>query len=167
MAFLYSPNWRSTLKENRCLWSFIEYTKYNTWIKYSPKNRVLDCLAEIGVYNQWVSTVKEMNWIIILTFSFAPPPPSNSALIILDCVWTCVLFLPVELEQLLESEGQSLAEMDSVPLDFPWSKTQPSRPPLLSHQGSGSGGYADLIFLHAARELFGNSQPELQYKSLR
>lgn len=81
-------------------------------------------------------------------------------------MWAVVL-VPVELEQLLQSEGQSLAMMDSVPLDFPWSKTRPSDVTLVSHLGSGSGGYADLIFLHAAKELFGNSHPELQYKSLR
>jgi len=82
------------------------------------------------------------------------------------CTWAVVL-VSVELEQLLQSEGHSLAMMDSVPLDFPWSKTQPSSLTLESHQGSGSGGYADLIFIHAAKELFGNSHPELHYKSLR
>lgn len=82
------------------------------------------------------------------------------------CTWAVVL-VPVELEQLLQSEGHSLAMMDSVPLDFPWSKTQPSGLTLESHQGSGSGGYADLIFINAAKELFGNSHPELYYKSLR
>lgn len=75
--------------------------------------------------------------------------------------------LAVELEQLLQCENQSLASMDLVPLDFPWSKTFASSPSLMSHRGSGSGGYADLIFLHAARELFGNSHPDLRYKSLR
>ncbi|PNF25946.1 putative cytosolic Fe-S cluster assembly factor GK14772 [Cryptotermes secundus] len=79
-----------------------------------------------------------------------------------DCVITAI-----ELEQLLQRDNQSLASMDSVQLDFPWSKTLPSNSALVSHQGSGSGGYADLIFLHAARELFGNSHPDLQYKSLR
>jgi len=80
--------------------------------------------------------------------------------------WAVVL-IPVELEQLLQSEGHSLGMMDSVPLDFPWSQTQPPGLTLESHQGSGSGGYADLIFIYAAKELFGNSHPELQYKSLR
>ncbi|XP_021933170.1 probable cytosolic Fe-S cluster assembly factor AGAP009023 isoform X2 [Zootermopsis nevadensis] len=79
-----------------------------------------------------------------------------------DCVITAV-----ELEQLLQSEDQSLTTMDSVPLDFPWSKTQSSIPPLVSHQGSGSGGYAELIFIHAARELFGFTQLEVHYKLLR
>ncbi|PSN44495.1 putative cytosolic Fe-S cluster assembly factor [Blattella germanica] len=72
-----------------------------------------------------------------------------------------------QLEQLMQSEGKRLDSMDSVPLDFPWSKTQTFASSLSGHRGSGSGGYSDLVFLHAARELFGNSSPELQYKALR
>ncbi|KAJ9595515.1 hypothetical protein L9F63_013280 [Diploptera punctata] len=68
-----------------------------------------------------------------------------------DCVITAI-----ELEQLLQSEGKSLESMDCVPLDFPWSKMD-ATPQSLN----------DLIFLHAAHELFGITQSELQYKSLR
>ncbi|KAJ4437290.1 hypothetical protein ANN_17428 [Periplaneta americana] len=79
-----------------------------------------------------------------------------------DCVITAV-----ELEQLLESEGHSLSAVNAVPLDFPWSKIQSSTQSITSHKGSGSGGYADHIFLHAATELFTESEPKLEYKSLR
>ncbi|KAI8435348.1 hypothetical protein MSG28_003673 [Choristoneura fumiferana] len=52
----------------------------------------------------------------------------------------------------------------AAPLDWPW-----GGPPagLRGHAGSGSGGYADHIFLYAAEQLFGESKAPLVYKNLR
>lgn len=81
----------------------------------------------------------------------------------------------VELEQMLEANSKPLADVDSVPLDWPWG-APPSPPPapappqgpgLRRHLGSGSGGYADQIFLYAAEQLFGESDAPLVYKNLR
>ncbi|XP_068629902.1 probable cytosolic Fe-S cluster assembly factor GL21135 [Battus philenor] len=76
-----------------------------------------------------------------------------------DCVVTAI-----ELEQMLENSGKSLGEVDSSELDVVWEDTGEQ---LRGHAGSGSGGYAHHIFLHAAEELFGQSDPPLIYKELR
>ncbi|XP_037973833.2 probable cytosolic Fe-S cluster assembly factor GJ13047 isoform X1 [Plutella xylostella] len=88
-----------------------------------------------------------------------------------DCVITAI-----ELEQMLEANSKPLADIDSVPLDWPWG-APPSPPPapaappqgpgLRRHVGSGSGGYADQIFLYAAEQLYGESDAPLVYKNLR
>nr|CAD7426333.1 unnamed protein product [Timema monikensis] len=77
-----------------------------------------------------------------------------------DCVITAI-----ELEQLLRQEGVDLSFVDSAPLDYPWGPAGDKQ--LFGHRGSGSGGYADHIFTFAAKELFGDSVDQLQYKSLR
>nr|CAD7416276.1 unnamed protein product [Timema poppensis] len=77
-----------------------------------------------------------------------------------DCVITAI-----ELEQLLRQEGVDLSLVDSAPLDYPWGPAGENE--LFGHRGSGSGGYADHIFTFAAKELFGDSVDQLQYKSLR
>nr|CAD7268249.1 unnamed protein product [Timema shepardi] len=71
----------------------------------------------------------------------------------------------IELEQLLRQEGVDLSLVDSAPLDYPWGPAGENE--LFGHRGSGSGGYADHIFTFAAKELFGDSVDQLQYKSLR
>ena len=40
-------------------------------------------------------------------------------------------------------------------------------PSLYCHSGSTSGGYSDHVFTYAAKELFGEDLPCLQYKTLR
>lgn len=37
----------------------------------------------------------------------------------------------------------------------------------LSHSGGGSGGYLHNVFIHAAKQLFGEGVKELTYKTLR
>ncbi|XP_045491460.1 probable cytosolic Fe-S cluster assembly factor GL21135 [Colias croceus] len=76
-----------------------------------------------------------------------------------DCVITAI-----ELEQMLSSEGKSLSEVPSADLDWPWGEGAPG---LRSHGSSGSGGFADHLFVYAAEQLFGESSAPLVYKNLR
>ncbi|XP_038215886.1 probable cytosolic Fe-S cluster assembly factor GL21135 [Zerene cesonia] len=76
-----------------------------------------------------------------------------------DCVITAI-----ELEQMLSSEGKSLSDVPSADLDWPWGEGTPG---LHSHGSSGSGGYADHLFLYAAEQLFGESNVPLVYRNLR
>ncbi|XP_046965234.1 probable cytosolic Fe-S cluster assembly factor GL21135 [Vanessa cardui] len=77
-----------------------------------------------------------------------------------DCVITAI-----ELEQMLENSGRSLSEIEGTNLDWPWDDSE--APGLKSHIGSGSGGYADHVFLYAAEQLFGETNAQLVYKNLR
>ncbi|XP_047527720.1 probable cytosolic Fe-S cluster assembly factor GL21135 [Vanessa atalanta] len=77
-----------------------------------------------------------------------------------DCVITAI-----ELEQMLENSGRSLSENEGSNLDWPWDDSEGSG--LKSHIGSGSGGYADHVFLYAAEHLFGETNAPLVYKNLR
>ncbi|XP_053625490.1 probable cytosolic Fe-S cluster assembly factor GL21135 [Plodia interpunctella] len=76
-----------------------------------------------------------------------------------DCVITAI-----ELEQMLSNSNISLGDAPLSPLDWPWGEGESG---LRSHAGSGSGGYADHVFLHAAEQLFGESNATLVYKNLR
>ncbi|XP_059061750.1 probable cytosolic Fe-S cluster assembly factor GL21135 [Achroia grisella] len=78
-----------------------------------------------------------------------------------DCVITAI-----ELEQMLDNTGKSLNALESSELDWPWSECD-GKPALNKHIGSGSGGYADHVFLHAAEQLFGENNATLVYKNLR
>uniref|UniRef100_A0A1B6CJK3 Iron hydrogenase small subunit domain-containing protein n=1 Tax=Clastoptera arizonana TaxID=38151 RepID=A0A1B6CJK3_9HEMI len=77
-----------------------------------------------------------------------------------DCVIT-----PIELEQLMQSQSVQLADEEPVELDWLWSEF--IQPPLQSHIGSGSGGYAQHIFLNAAKVLFPNVVSNLNLRVLR
>ncbi|KAJ2952494.1 hypothetical protein O0L34_g6812 [Tuta absoluta] len=77
-----------------------------------------------------------------------------------DCVITAI-----ELEQMLETKSQSLNDIEGVDLDWPWSSE--GQPLIRRHIGSGSGGYADQVFLYAAAELFGETEAQLTYRNLR
>uniref|UniRef100_A0A1B6JNZ4 Iron hydrogenase small subunit domain-containing protein n=1 Tax=Homalodisca liturata TaxID=320908 RepID=A0A1B6JNZ4_9HEMI len=82
-----------------------------------------------------------------------------------DCVITAI-----ELEQMLVAGGCSLVSEESGTVDWPWSGiggTQEHFPPLAGRDGSGSGGWAHHVFLHAAAELFPDCQPDLTFKALR
>ncbi|RZF36591.1 hypothetical protein LSTR_LSTR010702 [Laodelphax striatellus] len=78
-----------------------------------------------------------------------------------DCVITAI-----ELEQLILSERKNLAEEEEGELDWPF-PGEKSTLHLTSSLGSGSGGYAHHIFLHAAKELFPDQQASLEFKALR
>ncbi|XP_069167151.1 cytosolic Fe-S cluster assembly factor narfl [Procambarus clarkii] len=75
-----------------------------------------------------------------------------------DCVITSV-----EVEQMLSRDEVDLPRVPPVPLDGDLS----SGPVLTSHQGSPSGGYAHNVFITAAKQLFGQDQDMLQWKTLR
>lgn len=66
---------------------------------------------------------------------------------------------------MLDNNAKSLAEVEGADLDWPWGPE--GAPAVRRHVGSGSGGYADLIFLHAAEQLFGETNAQLTYKNLR
>jgi hypothetical protein len=66
---------------------------------------------------------------------------------------------------MLGNTGKSLEEAAECELDWPWGDD--GAPGLCRHVGSGSGGYADQIFLYAAEQLFGQSDAPLVYKNLR
>lgn len=70
---------------------------------------------------------------------------------------------------MLTSEGNTLSDFESVPMDCPWTteEPQPTTEQMTAHIGSGSGGYADHIFHYAAKELFGEDNVTLQYRNLR
>lgn len=66
---------------------------------------------------------------------------------------------------MLESSGKCLSDIEGCNLDWPWDDSE--GPGIRSHIGSGSGGYADQVFLYAAEALFGESNAPLVYKNLR
>lgn len=78
-----------------------------------------------------------------------------------DCVLTSV-----EVDAMLEIENICLTDLPSADLDK-ISADIPIPSEMYSHSGSTSGGYSDHIFLHAAKELFGDTISEIQYKVLR
>lgn len=78
-----------------------------------------------------------------------------------DCVITSI-----EIEQMLEKDVKRLNEVDQKNFDWPWTATAPETF-LWSHETSGSGGYSDYIFKHAAKVLFNEETTTLDYKNLR
>lgn len=72
---------------------------------------------------------------------------------------------------MLSSEGQSLSDIEGAAFSWPWdggpAGDHGGDATLWGHEGSGSGGLADHVFRHAARELFGQEVAELRYKHLR
>ncbi|GFY52399.1 cytosolic Fe-S cluster assembly factor narfl [Trichonephila inaurata madagascariensis] len=78
-----------------------------------------------------------------------------------DCVLTSV-----EVDAMLQTENICLNDLPSVDLDK-ISADIPMHSEIYSHSGSTSGGFSDHIFLHAAKELFGETISEIQYKILR
>lgn len=78
-----------------------------------------------------------------------------------DCVITSI-----EIEQMLERDGKVLTEFARDTFDWPWTSTSPDSF-IWSHESSGSGGYSDFIFKHAAKELFNEDVTTLEYKNLR
>lgn len=65
---------------------------------------------------------------------------------------------------MLDNSGTSLSEVASAELDWPWGEGGAA---LRGRPGSGSGGFADHVFLHAAEQLFGDTNVPLVYKNLR
>lgn len=78
-----------------------------------------------------------------------------------DCVITSI-----EIEQMLEKEEKALNDFDVGSFDWPWTPSEPQNF-IWSHEFSGSGGYSDFIFKHAAKVLFGEDVTTLDYKNLR
>ncbi|KAB7498135.1 Cytosolic Fe-S cluster assembly factor NARFL [Armadillidium nasatum] len=75
-----------------------------------------------------------------------------------DCVITSV-----EVEQLFEKDGIDVNTIPCMPLDTEFSMCQT----LLSHDGSGSGGFAHHVFIYAAKHLFDIEEIDLNWKTLR
>ena len=85
-----------------------------------------------------------------------------------DCVITSL-----EIEQMLSSQTTSLGDVTPAEIDFPWLDGSISSNEisylntLVSHRGTGSGGYAEHVMAIAAKELFGESEPQLNFRVLR
>ncbi|XP_070579803.1 cytosolic Fe-S cluster assembly factor narfl-like [Ptychodera flava] len=77
-----------------------------------------------------------------------------------DCVITSG-----EVDVMLEKEGVSLADVESHDLDSVLCSVSGNE--LVSHTGSGSGGYLEYILKYAAKELYGQHVENIQYKTLR
>ncbi|XP_056144730.1 cytosolic Fe-S cluster assembly factor narfl [Lampris incognitus] len=77
-----------------------------------------------------------------------------------DCVITSG-----EVLKMLEEEKVSLCDVEPAPFDPMFSSVRGDD--LLSHAGSGSGGYLHHVFISAAKQLFGEELKELKYKTLR
>ncbi|KAJ8318611.1 hypothetical protein KUTeg_003702 [Tegillarca granosa] len=75
-----------------------------------------------------------------------------------DCVITSG-----EVDQMLEKEGISLADVEDREMDTLFSANQS----IYNHDGGPSGGYLEHVMKYAASELFGYSVDKLQYKVLR
>ncbi|KAL0893550.1 hypothetical protein ABMA27_013740 [Loxostege sticticalis] len=78
-----------------------------------------------------------------------------------DCVITAI-----EVEQMLGNSNMSLSDAPAGSLDAAWGADE-GPPGPRGRAGSGSGGYADHIFVHAAQQLFGESNVQLVYRNLR
>lgn len=69
---------------------------------------------------------------------------------------------------MLSKEGISLSDLENGLFSKLLVVGDSSEVPFLKRDiGSGSGGYADNIFLHAAREIFNEEIKNLTYKTLR
>ncbi|XP_077980347.1 cytosolic Fe-S cluster assembly factor narfl-like [Glandiceps talaboti] len=77
-----------------------------------------------------------------------------------DCVITSG-----EIEVMLQKEGISLADVESHDLDSVF--TSLSGGQIVSHSGTGSGGYIEYVLKYAAKELYGHNVEGIQYKTLR
>uniref|UniRef100_A0A3P9MHT8 Nuclear prelamin A recognition factor-like protein n=1 Tax=Oryzias latipes TaxID=8090 RepID=A0A3P9MHT8_ORYLA len=77
-----------------------------------------------------------------------------------DCVITSG-----EVQKMLEEHHISLNDVEPGTLDSMFSSVCGDE--LLSHAGSGSGGYLHHVFTYAAKQLFGEEVKELTYKTLR
>lgn len=78
-----------------------------------------------------------------------------------DCVITSM-----ELEKMFEERGISLNDVPNVSVDMQFSNVD-SDGNMLNHHGGGSGGFAEHILHYTAQELFGITNPEVEYKTLR
>ncbi|XP_043472720.1 probable cytosolic Fe-S cluster assembly factor GK14772 [Leptopilina heterotoma] len=79
-----------------------------------------------------------------------------------DCVITTI-----EIEQMLHQEGLSLQSATLGEIQRPFDNREQTDYQICSHNGSGSGGYADFIYRYAAEHLFQNHDAELKLKNLR
>lgn len=69
---------------------------------------------------------------------------------------------------MLLKENISLDGLENGTFSQPWLiENSTYTPNLHRHVGSGSGGYADNIFIYAAKEIFGVEVKNVQYKALR
>lgn len=79
-----------------------------------------------------------------------------------------VVITALEVEQILERLNKSLEDFDRVPLVDLFRDGMNGDPfigcDLMSHVGSGSGGYAEFVLRHAARRIFGKSVDQIQWK---
>lgn len=81
----------------------------------------------------------------------------------IDCVITAI-----ELQQMLQAENISLESLENSMFSLPWTTNNENVTAIPKrHIGSGSGGYSDYIFKTAAKELFGISIDNIEYKALR
>ncbi|XP_031627871.1 probable cytosolic Fe-S cluster assembly factor CPIJ010948 [Contarinia nasturtii] len=78
-----------------------------------------------------------------------------------DCVITSI-----EIEQMLSGEGVQLLDENKISMDWPW-KTETPTHSVYGYESSGSGGYAEHIFKHAAKELFNETIDNVEFKALR
>jgi len=75
-----------------------------------------------------------------------------------DCVITSG-----EVEQMLQQEGVSLANVEEEPLDAIIGNGEE----VVNHAGGGSGGYLEHIVKYASKEMYGLTLESLKYKTLR
>lgn len=70
---------------------------------------------------------------------------------------------------MLSKDGISLNTLENGTFSQPWIPKDNTElvPKLTRHIGSGSGGYADNIFIYATKELFDQELQSVNYKSLR
>ena len=68
---------------------------------------------------------------------------------------------------MLLKEGISLQGVTPVEIHKPFGNYRQTDCSIWSHEGSGSGGYANFIFRYAAKHLFQESDAKLTLKSLR
>ncbi|XP_050307953.1 probable cytosolic Fe-S cluster assembly factor AGAP009023 [Anthonomus grandis grandis] len=82
-----------------------------------------------------------------------------------DCVITAI-----ELDQMLQTSNISLETLENSTFSRPWIRNDNDTGSpccLYSHIGSGSGGYSDYIFINSAKELFGITCDNVEYRPLR
>lgn len=78
-----------------------------------------------------------------------------------DCVITSI-----EIEQMLGAQEVDLTTEPRTAMDWPWDAEVPTHS-VYGFEYSGSGGYAEHLFKYAAKELFGQTVGQVNFKSLR
>jgi len=75
-----------------------------------------------------------------------------------------VVITAIEIEQMFDKLSKTIKDFERVQLVDLFSKDLSTECILMSHYGSGSGGYAEFVMRNCAKRIFGKELGELEWK---